>query len=69
MFDRNAKPIEWLRKALTLFLNRMSEIQNAASNQKVCILEQSLKIKKQNFVYYFLWSLHLCQFNFEISNF
>ncbi|ESW04799.1 hypothetical protein PHAVU_011G125900 [Phaseolus vulgaris] len=36
---RNAKPIEWLRKALTLFLNRMSEIQNAASNQKVDDLE------------------------------
>ncbi|XP_020209853.1 mitotic checkpoint serine/threonine-protein kinase BUB1-like, partial [Cajanus cajan] len=32
--SRNAEPIEWLKKAQTLFLNRISEIQNAASSQK-----------------------------------
>ncbi|KHN24282.1 Checkpoint serine/threonine-protein kinase BUB1 [Glycine soja] len=32
---RNAEPIEWLKKAQALFLNRISEIQNAASTQKV----------------------------------
>lgn len=57
MFDRNAKPVEWLRKAHSLFLNRMSEIQNAASNLKVPYWN-NLSLKKQNF-----------QFNFEISNY
>ncbi|KAL2328191.1 hypothetical protein Fmac_021618 [Flemingia macrophylla] len=37
--SRNAEPIEWLKKAQTLFLNRISEIQNAASSQKVDITE------------------------------
>ncbi|KAJ1389779.1 Serine/threonine-protein kinase, active site [Sesbania bispinosa] len=32
---RNAEPIEWLKKAQTLFLNRISEIWNAASSHKV----------------------------------
>ncbi|KAL5147860.1 Mitotic checkpoint serine/threonine-protein kinase BUB1 [Glycine soja] len=32
---RNTEPIEWLKKARTLFLSRISEIQNAASTQKV----------------------------------
>ena len=65
MFDRNAEPIEWLKKAHALFLNRISEIQNAASTQKVWILEQSLTIKKQNFVYYYcLWSLPLMSVQF-----
>ncbi|XP_047178646.1 mitotic checkpoint serine/threonine-protein kinase BUB1 isoform X1 [Vigna umbellata] len=41
---RNAKPVEWLRKAHSLFLNRMSEIQNAASNLKVDDIE-SMKLE------------------------
>ncbi|QCD87710.1 checkpoint serine/threonine-protein kinase [Vigna unguiculata] len=41
---RNAKPVEWLREAHTLFLNRMSEIQNAASNLKVDDIE-SMKLE------------------------
>ncbi|CAJ1978907.1 unnamed protein product [Sphenostylis stenocarpa] len=41
---RNAEPIEWLRKARTLFLNRIYEVQNAASNQKVDDIE-SMKLE------------------------
>ncbi|XP_061355572.1 mitotic checkpoint serine/threonine-protein kinase BUB1 [Gastrolobium bilobum] len=33
--SRNAEPVEWLKKAHTLFLKRISEISNAASSQKV----------------------------------
>ena len=50
MFNRNAEPIEWLKKAQTLFLNRISEIWSAASSQKVCILEESLIINPQSLV-------------------
>ncbi|KAJ1387974.1 Serine/threonine-protein kinase, active site [Sesbania bispinosa] len=38
---RNAEPIEWLKKAQTLFLSRISEIWNAASSQKVDFKESA----------------------------
>lgn len=45
LWTRNAEPIELLKKANTLFLNRISEIVTVASSQ-VPIIEQLLLWKK-----------------------
>lgn len=37
---RNAEPVEWLKKAHGLFLERMSDLVNDTSLQKVCQKEQ-----------------------------
>ncbi|XP_027348193.1 mitotic checkpoint serine/threonine-protein kinase BUB1 [Abrus precatorius] len=39
--SRKAEPIEWLKKAQTLFLDRISEIWNAASSQEVDFKEST----------------------------